>query len=526
MAESELLSLNEAVRRRARDVHSDKTFIREADGGRRLSYSQCDREADHWAGLLSLYGVDAGQNVAVMAPTSADWVTAWMGINLLGARCVGINTLYRGRMLGYVLDQSRCEVVITSREFLERIEEISGALENMRHIVVLEDCAVKVAALSTAAPEQSLPTPDRTQEYGITYTSGTTGPSKGVIVTWTALSKLWSNGLPPDELTEDDVLYIPFPLNHVGGSGGVHTAALKGAEVVLRRKWSTDEFWNDIRRFGATATMLVGSMASFLLKRPPRADDADNTLRIASVVPLPSDIEAFEDRFGLRIFTFFAMTETSTAIHSELSPSLPGSCGRCREGYRVRIVDDDGADCPPGVPGELWVRADDPLVMMQGYFDMPEATAAAWHEGWFRTGDMLRCDEDGNYFFVDRKKDALRRRGENISSSEIEVEVDAHPLVRDSAAIGVPSEFGEDEVMVYVELQPGAVLDPVELVAFLRERMPSFMVPQHIEYVDELPRTPATGKVEKQQLRERGVTAATWSAPTPTRSGKALTWPR
>lgn len=509
MSVTEIISLNEAVRRRSREDPS-RPFIREV-GGRCLSYGECDAEATSWAGLLARLGVGAGDNVAVMAPPSASWVTAWMGINLLDARCVGINTLYLGRMLQYVINQCHAEVVVAAREYAERFDKLSGSLDRVRHLLVLEDCTPELSRERQLA-SAPLSAPDRTQVYGITYTSGTTGPSKGVLVTWTGLYNLWFNGLPMDRLGSEDVWYSPFPMNHFGGAGSVLYAAVKGGQVVLRETWSTSEFWNDVRRFGVTVTMLVGTMASFLIKQPSKPDDADHSLRYLSVTPVPADVEGFENRFGFRIWTLYAMTETSTVIYTELSPRVPGTCGRRREGFDLRIVDDAGNDCPPGQPGELWVRADDPLSLMQGYFDMPEATAAAWHDGWFRTGDMLSRDEQGYYYFVDRKKDALRRRGENISSREVEVEVNAHPAVLDSAAIGVPSEDAEDEVMVVVELQPGARLDPAELIAFLSERLPRFMVPRYLEVVDALPRT-ATGKVSKQQLRGTGVTERTWSAP-------------
>jgi crotonobetaine/carnitine-CoA ligase len=250
-------------------------------------------------------------------------------------------------------------------------------------------------------------------------------------------------------------------------------------------------------------------MAGFLEKLPARPDDADSPLRLAFMVPLAGDIAAFSKRFGCTIYTIFNMTEVSTPILSEPNPLVRGTCGKMREGVEVRLVDENDCEVPLGTVGEMIIRTDRPWAMNSGYFRNPEATARAWRNGWFHTGDAFRKDEAGFYFFVDRMKDAIRRRGENISSFEVEAEVMSHPAVREVAALGVPNEVSEEDVLVVIAPVEGATLDPAELLEFLRPRMAHFMMPRYVRLLPELPKTP-TSKVLKHELRQQGVTADTW----------------
>jgi crotonobetaine/carnitine-CoA ligase len=229
---------------------------------------------------------------------------------------------------------------------------------------------------------------------------------------------------------------------------------------------------------------------------------------MALMFPVVADHREFEARFGLKIRTLYSMTETGPVTASGWSPDDATSCGRIQPGYQLRIVDEDDYEVPDGTVGELIVRADEPWVLSAGYLDMPEATAIAWRNGWFHTGDAMRRDAAGNFYFVDRIKDAIRRRGENISSFEVEAHVLAHPDVAECAAVAVPSEWGEDEVKIVVVATAG--ITPVALIEFLADRMPRFMIPRYVEFVEELPKTDATFRVRKVELRERGVNEATW----------------
>jgi crotonobetaine/carnitine-CoA ligase len=280
----------------------------------------------------------------------------------------------------------------------------------------------------------------------------------------------------------------------------------KGGSIALVDSFSASEFWSVVRCTGSTCCTLLGSMAALLFKAAPRADDRGHGLRAVVKVPLTEDSAAFSARFGCDVYTTFNMTETSCPIISERNPPVPGSCGRVRPGIEARVVDAHDREVAHGEVGELILRADAPWSMMHGYHRAPQATADAWRNGWFHTGDAFRRDADGHYFFVDRLKDTIRRRGENISSFEVEAELCAHPAIKEAAAYAVPSELGEDEVMAALALQPGATFEPAEMIAFLAERMAHFMVPRYLRVVPELPKTP-TQKVQKHLLRSDGVTA-------------------
>jgi crotonobetaine/carnitine-CoA ligase len=250
-------------------------------------------------------------------------------------------------------------------------------------------------------------------------------------------------------------------------------------------------------------------MATFLMKQPPRSNDKQHGVMKAFMVPLSDDAPAFTERFGIDIYTIFNMTEISSPIVSEPNPTVRGTCGKVRPGVDVRLVDGNDCEIPVGQVGEMIIRTDRPWGMNSGYYKNSEATAEAWRNGWFHTGDAFRQNEDGYFYFVDRIKDAIRRRGENISSFEVEVEVCSHPAIREAAAIGVPSEATEDDVMVIIALVEHATIELTALCEFLVKRMPYYMVPRYIRIVDALPKTP-TQKVQKAQLRSEGVTTDTW----------------
>jgi crotonobetaine/carnitine-CoA ligase len=250
-------------------------------------------------------------------------------------------------------------------------------------------------------------------------------------------------------------------------------------------------------------------MASFLVKQPPSAADRKSSLKHAIIVPLTAEGVIFGERFAVTTHTLFSMTEISVPIISEDNPKRVGSCGRAREGVDLRIVDANDCEVPHGAVGELVLRTSQPWLLNHGYSKDPAATAQAWRNGWFHSGDGFRKEPDGSFFFVDRFKDAIRRRGENISSFEVEVEVSAHPAIREVAAVAVPSEHSEDEILIAVAASDSATIDPVELTEFLKSRMAYFMVPRYIRVMDELPKTP-TRKIEKYLIRNAGVTPDTW----------------
>ncbi len=503
------------ARRVARDP--DETFAVFADG-REWSTRQTQDEALAVAAGLRDLGVNAGDTVVSWLPNGDHALRTWFGINQLGAVYVPVNTAYRGRMLEHVLRDSRASVAVVHADYVERLHDVD--LGQLQHVIVVGGEGPGVPAGVTAHGEAQLREVAVTDDlrespaqpwdpYAIIYTSGTTGPSKGVVSSYL---HVWSTGALTfsDLFSAGDRYLVSLPMFHAGGTIGVVGCLwLDGGSVAIVDRFDTTRFWEMIRDGGVTCCTLLGVMANFLLGREEQPDDRDNPLRLVFMIPLVEDALRFGERFGCDIYTGFNMSEVSVPLMSERNPTVTGSCGRPRDGVEVRLVDDHDIDVAPGEVGELIVRTEMPWTLTSGYWQNPDATARSWRNGWFHTGDAFRVDADGNYFFVDRMKDALRRRGENISSFEVEAEVLAYPDVAEAAVVGVPSPHGEDDVLAVVAGTPGSTIDPEQLVRFLIPRLPHFMVPRYVRVLDELPKTP-TSKVRKHLLRDEGLTDSTW----------------
>ena len=494
----------------------DEVFLAFGDTGETWTFAGFRERVLQTAIGLQRLGVEQGDHVLVWLPNGREHLRVYFAINYLGAVFVPINTAYKGALLAHVVDNSDAELAIVDASLAPRLEGVPPA--RLRAAVVVGD-RVPCPGLATHFHDDVLLPPTCTLEplrrpiepwhpQSIIYTSGTTGPSKGVLSSYL---HLYTNAGPETWpcVTGEDRFLVNMPLFHIGGMGVVYVMFARGGSVAFVDRFDTAAFLDTVRATGTTATFLLGVMASFLEKLPPTDSDADTPLRLVFMVPLAGDVAAFSRRFGCDVYTIFNMTEISTPIISEPNPTVRGTCGRKRDGVDVRLVDDDDCEVPVGTVGEMIVRTDRPWGMNSGYYRNPEATAAAWRNGWFHTGDSFRVDEGGHYHFVDRKKDAIRRRGENISSFEVEADVLRHPAVREAAAIGVPSELSEDDVLVVVAPVAGAVLDPAELIEFLRPRMAHFMIPRYVRVLPELPKTPSS-KVLKHELRREGVTADTW----------------
>lgn len=516
------LLLPRLVRRRAEE-EPERTFLQQVEGNRTLSYGQAHRDALRWAHAFQRLGVRRSDTVLSMLPVGFDAVACWVGLNWLVGWEVPVNTSYQGRMLAYTFDNSEARIAVVAERYLERVAALGDAVGRVETIVVPDASGplpdLPYAVITGAEflegldePSDDFEGPEPWDVTEIFYTSGTTGPSKGVRFTH-AQQHASALGLGSEQ-SEDDAFYCPFPMYHVSGKVYVYNFALRGMRGVFREYFKTDEFWSDVKRYGCTSTLLLGAMANFVYRQPEHPDEVGSPLRKVLMVPLIPELDQFKKRFGVRVNTVFNMTEISSPIVAEFDEVdlMPvTACGRQREGYECRVVDEHDLEVPRGSLGELIVRADAPWVLNDGYFGQPEKTVEAWRNGWFHTGDGFVQDEDGWFHFVDRKKDAIRRRGENISSMEVEAHVNEHPSVLESAAVAVPSEWGEDEVKVVVVLKTGESISPPELHAYLADAMPAFMVPRYIEVVDALPKTP-TEKVRKVELREAGVNEATWDA--------------
>jgi crotonobetaine/carnitine-CoA ligase len=521
------LTLPEIMRRRAIS-DGERTYVQEVDGASQ-TYAECEAEGRRWAAVLRELGVKVGDRVAAMLPPCASGINAWLGVINLGALEVPIHTDYRGQLLEYVISNCGAKVLIIDRRYCDRLSETMIQRLGLKHVIEVTPVSVGAATIAGALTASELlratpaldlkdcETPEIGDVASILYTSGTTGPSKGVVVTWRQIAATCWGGLPADDYTPEDIRYCPFPLCHVLGKSSVLGSAMNGAGVVLRESLSVTRFWSDIERYRCTTVGFTGAVGHYLYNQPPRAGEEHSPLRNIVMSPLPADLDGFRKRFGVRVYTCYNMTELSTPIASTWNPENRTSCGQLRDGYHVQVVGHDGNEVEPGETGELLVRHDDRRALMREYFGMEETTEQAWRDGWFHTGDAFRYDEDGNFYFVDRRKDSIRRRGENISSLELEREVNSHPAVLESAVVGVPSAFGDDDVFVAVVAAPDVELDPADLEEYLRARVPRFMIPRYIEVLSELPKTPI-GKIQKAVLRERGVGPDTRDFAPPPRS--------
>jgi crotonobetaine/carnitine-CoA ligase len=499
----------------------DTEFVRFEFGG-----AWCYRETLHRAqrlgAALQALGIRQGDHVVAWMPNGREALETFFAINYIGAVHIPINTGYRGALLAHVLENSDARLIIAQAEFVDRLAEVDTA--QLETIMVVGDLVVPELAfpalpgLTTidyhaTTRTAGMPAPlDRPIEpwdlQSIVYTSGTTGPSKGVMSSYFHCY----NGTNQEAwycVRAEDRFLVNLPIFHIGGCFIIHAMLCRGGAITISPGFKTDSFWDLVRETKSTAVFLLGVMCTFLVKQPPRDDDREHPLRMVFSVPLSEESVRFPERFGCELYTIFNMTEIATPLISGRNPREPGLAGQARTGFELRVVDDNDIELADGEVGELILRSHLPWALNHGYYKDPEATARAWRNGWFHTGDAFRRDATGNFYFVDRLKDAIRRRGENISSFEVESVVNEHPAVRECAAVPAPSEHGEDEVMVVLAAKLGQTIAPPELLEFLAPRMARFMLPRYVRIMDELPKTP-TAKVQKAELRAQGVTADTW----------------
>jgi crotonobetaine/carnitine-CoA ligase len=471
------------------------------------------------AGGLAGLGVRRQQPVALLLDNSLDAVHAWTGTVLGGMVEVPVNSAYKGTFLSHILNDSGASALVVEAAQVERVARVAGDLTALRTVVVHGDVAAadelrgrfrvvgfdEIAAADPAAPQRL----DPADLMAYMYTSGTTGASKGVLVSH-AHAYTYASREDQDRPRSGDRILVTLPLFHLAGQWyGVYQALIHESRCVVEPGFSVSGFWPTVRRHGITVTVTLGAMAELLQQRPPQPDDADNPLELAVMAPLASDVEGFRRRFGVQVASVYGMSEIGVVLNGPPESIVGGECGFPREGYTLRLVDSAGQDVPTGETGELWVRPEEPLTVMRGYHNLPEKTAETLVDGWVHTGDAFRADAEGRLYFSDRMKDALRRRGENVSSFEVESVINSHPGVYESAVVAVPSELTEDEIKAVVVPQEGATVDPEELIRFLVDRMPYFMVPRYVQFAETLPKTP-TQKVHKHVLREAGVTGDVW----------------
>lgn len=500
----------------------DQVFLDDVDG-RSLTFAEVWTEVERWHGALDATGVAAASYVGVMLPTGVDAVAVWAAVAAMRAVDVPIHNAYQGPILRHVLATSGASHVVIAAEFLSALLAELPELPGIQTVIVVGTPAAAGAApagcrivswsdlASEAGPLAFAPLDIAPWDTAtILFTSGTTGVSKGAVIPWAQLHGTTLRYFPP--LTDADVIYCPFPLVHLSGKFLVYLSALINGRAVLRQQFKTSEYWADIRKYGCTTTLLLGSMANFLLSEPRTEHDHDNPLYNVLMVPLVPRIDDFAERFGVRIRTTWGSTEVGNPVVSDWAPARPDLCGKVQPGFECRIVDEHDQELPDGEVGEIVVRSTSPWTITPGYLNMPEATLTAYRNLWFHTGDNGWRDPHGNFYFVDRRKDSIRRRGENISSVEVERQINLHPAISESAVIGVPTEWGEEDVKACLVLNPGDEFDPAAFWDFLGAQLPRFMVPRYVEVMDDLPRT-MTLKVNKDILRADSLNARTRQRP-------------
>jgi crotonobetaine/carnitine-CoA ligase len=487
------------VLRHGASAWPEKTAVAFEDRG--YTYAELWSRGRRAAAAFRAAGVRPGDAVLVMLDNVIEFIDAWLGLALIGAVQVPVNCEYRGEILRHQVKNSGARLMLLDPQYADRVAALEPDSGRLERLLVLGETWDRLVAGQRELAEAELAESEDHDIVAIMYTSGTTGPSKGVRIAHAHAYTYAEHARQVVELEPDDVYYAPLPLFHIAGQWALVYASLQiGATAVVRRRFSTGEFWSTVRDSGANVSFLLGAMANFLARQHPSPDDADNPMDRMLLVPLVSELDAFKQRFGVRVCTCYGSTEVNVPIASDWSVSDPEVAGKALPGFDLRIVDEHDREVAPGEVGELVVRALEPWVIATEYQANPEATVAAFRNLWLHSGDAFRKDANGNYYFVDRIKDYIRRRGENISSFEVEREVNAFPTVLESAAIAVRSEHTEDDLKVVVVPKPGMTVDAEELRAFLRDRVPRFMVPDIVEVVGELPKTP-TGKIQKHLLR-------------------------
>ncbi|MCY3951055.1 MAG: AMP-binding protein [bacterium] len=552
----------DVLRHRA-ETHGDRIYLDVPFTGESYTYAETLELAERVARGLLAAGAEPGDRLLLMLPNCSAYILAWLGSAMARLAEVPINTAYRGSFLEHQASTVTPRMVVTHPDYAGRFAESAESVRSVeRFWLAGGDAAARDAAATTlqqagfavseweellaapvgnpgpdspvggggdpSGPAIELPPVRHSDLASVFFTSGTTGLSKGVMMPHAHMHLFADQCVSLTRLSDADVYMSAGPLFH-GNSHflAAHPALIAGARYVLQERFSAGAWGRQIRDSGATVTNFVGVMMDFVWQQPARPDDADNELRCIFAAPTASSIlEAFKRRFGVEAFVeVFGLTETCMAILSPYGEDRPpGAAGLANsDWFDVRLVDPEtDEEVPVGELGELVVRARCPWTQSVGYYNMPEATQEAWRNLWWHTGDGLRRDADGWYYFVDRLKDAIRRRGENISSYEMEQALLAHPAVAEVAVVATPAdeEAGEDEVLAVIVPEPGVEISAAAIWEYADRRLPYFAVPRYLRFVAALPKTPSE-KVRKVELRAAGVATGTHDrGPVPRRGGR------
>lgn len=493
--------------------------------GEKWTYTQLDQRSTHLAHGLAARGVKRGDRVCSLLDSNIDAVTLWFAVNKLGAINVPVNTAYKGEFLRHQFDDAGAQILVMEADYALRLQDIEDGLPQATRVLVRDDngtlptfARFAVERLSEAFVADDTPLPDENKPGDLCmliFTGGTTGPSKGCMISHNYACNVARQILKREGRDEHTINWTPLPFFHMNAlAGSILSSLMVGASVAVFPRFSVSKFWDDIERSGATIVNLLGSMLTFIANAPDSeaAKRCFGQVKAVRGSPFPPDIQRkWRERFGVHITGShnYGLTEAArvTSLPDHIEGPL-GNAGRVNEDFDVRIVDDEDNEVPVGQPGEIIVRPRHPDIMFSGYWNRPAETLAIMRNMWLHSGDIGRLDENGFLFFVDRKKDYLRRRGENISSQELEATFKKHAAVHDVAVHAVFAET-EDEVKATITLQPGAQITEQELCEWCVDKVPYFAVPRFFEFRDDLPRNPV-GRVLKYQLRDEGCTPSTW----------------
>ncbi|MGE0154270.1 MAG: AMP-binding protein [Reyranellaceae bacterium] len=489
----------------------EKELVRFLEDGSSYSRREVLHLAIAAAGEYKALGVQPGDRIALMLGNGVDFLRYWFGAQLCAAVVVPVNTEMRGPILANILGEVEPRVIVVGREAREQVEAVGPKAivlqreESRPHKL----SAPALSAEELQAARQALAAVAPGTLAAIQYTSGTTGRSKGTMCSQEMILNKAVGTQAVMNYGPDDVAFTALPLFHGNALFTTFVPALRaGARVAVAGRFSASKFWHQVADSGATTVNLLGTMAEILLRQPESAVERAHSLRHCLCIPWPKDAAAMERRFAVALTTLYGLTDSGTPLGVPFGQRREGSCGRPLKSWECRLIDAHDREVPVGQAGELVLRPREPFIEKLGYWGAPEETVKSWRNLWFHTGDVMRQDAEGWFYFVDRTKDMIRRAGENVSSFEVEQVMLLHPLVRQVAVIGVPSELGDDEVFAYVVPKE----DPPAATAVLAEQLfdhcldllPYFAAPRFIKFVASLPRT-ASEKVKKSELRQGGI---------------------
>ncbi|MDQ1360337.1 MAG: carnitine-CoA ligase [Acidimicrobiaceae bacterium] len=494
-----------------------------------LSYRRLAERSASAASALSERDIGPGDRVAILMATSPEWVVLWFGLSRRGAVTVPVNTAYKGEFLAHQLRDCGATMIAVDAALLDRVLAIAADVPSLQTVLVCEGddgeadrwpsrvrgvgrlAFESITCLDAGDPGGAESAARWNQPGAIFYTSGTTGSSKGALATQHYLLSAAQTMVDCWKLQPGETVYAPLPLFHLSAVGSVLGPLLAGGTGVIDRAFSVQGTWDQVRRHQAVGLLGAGAMVNMLWSLPADERDRDLPIRFLSAAPVDKELyHAIQARWGCRIVTCYGLSEAfPLTVAGVDDDNPPGASGRANPDFEVMLVDAEDREVPVGTVGEIVCRPRRPHVMFEGYSGRDRETVEQTRNLWFHTGDLGRFDQEGSLYYADRKKDAMRRRGENISSFEIEQALARYEPVAEVAVIGVPSELGEDDVMVYVVAKPGFDLDVVPFMDFCGEQLPYFAVPRYVEVCGELPKN-AVGRVLKHELRALGVGDSAW----------------